>query len=181
MLRCEKSKGGCRLKVLKRLNEHAEEAIMCILLALMVILMVIQVFMRRVMGATLSWSEEVTRYFFVWSVFLSVSFTLRNNSAMKLDVILAIARKAVKKIVVLLSQAAMLIFFGYMTVVAYDVVVTTVQTSATLGISMKWIYASTLLGFALSVIRLIQLLIHNIRHFRDDDAEKTEGGEDVAG
>ncbi len=61
-------------KVFVWLNDSLEEFLMVVSLILMTLIMGIQVFSRYILGASLSWSEELTRYIFVWAGFLSVSF-----------------------------------------------------------------------------------------------------------
>ena len=61
-------------KVFVWLNDSLEEFLMVASLILMTLIMGIQLFSRYVLGASLSWSEELTRYIFVWAGFLSVSF-----------------------------------------------------------------------------------------------------------
>ena len=61
-------------KVFVWLNDSLEEFLMVASLILMTLIMGIQVFSRYVLGASLSWSEELTRYIFVWAGFLRVSF-----------------------------------------------------------------------------------------------------------
>ena len=56
------------------LDNYLEEFFMVISLILMTVIMGIQVFSRYVLGSAPSWSEEITRYLFVWSGFLSVSY-----------------------------------------------------------------------------------------------------------
>ena len=68
------------------LDNYLEEFFMVISLILMTVFMGIQVFSRYVLGSAPSWSEEITRYLFVWSGFLSVSYctkkciSIRSNS-----------------------------------------------------------------------------------------------------
>ena len=54
--------------MLKWLDENLEEFLMVALLIAMTVIMGIQVFARYALGASLSWSEELTRYLFIWSV-----------------------------------------------------------------------------------------------------------------
>lgn len=61
-------------KALHWLNENLEEFLLVILLIGMTLIMGIQVLCRYAFGMSLSWSEELTRYLFIWCGFLSVSY-----------------------------------------------------------------------------------------------------------
>lgn len=65
-------------KTLHWLDENLEEFILVIFLIAMTLIMGIQVLCRYVLGMSLSWSEELTRYLFIWCGFLSVSYSARN-------------------------------------------------------------------------------------------------------
>ncbi len=71
-------------KVFVWLNDSLEEFLMVVSLILMTLIMGIQVFSRYVLGASLSWSEELTRYIFVWAGFLSVSFCTKRCISIKI-------------------------------------------------------------------------------------------------
>ena len=53
-------------KILHWLDENLEEFILVIFLIAMTLIMGIQIFCRYVLGMSLSWSEELTRYLFIW-------------------------------------------------------------------------------------------------------------------
>lgn len=56
------------MRIIKWINRHAEEILLVAMLVAMLVIEILQIFMRRVMGASLSWAEEVVRYLFglVW-------------------------------------------------------------------------------------------------------------------
>ena len=63
-------------KILKFLNDYLEETICIILMSVMTIIIFIQVIMRYVMHNSLSWSEELARYCFIWLIYIgAVSYT----------------------------------------------------------------------------------------------------------
>ena len=72
-------------KVIHWLDEYFEEFLMVLFLAAMTIIMGIQVFSRYILGISLSWSEEITRYLFIWSAFLSVSLCTKKCISIKID------------------------------------------------------------------------------------------------
>lgn len=71
-------------KVINWLNEHLEEYVLCNLLAVISIVMMLQVIMRYVFNASLTWAEELCRYAFIWSAFVSIGFTIREKSILTL-------------------------------------------------------------------------------------------------
>lgn len=52
-------------KILHWLDENLEEFLLVFFLIAMTLIMGIQVFCRYVLGQSLSWSEEITRYLFI--------------------------------------------------------------------------------------------------------------------
>ena len=72
-------------KILHYLDEYLEEFLMVIFLIAMTLIMGIQVFSRYILGMSLSWSEEITRYLFIWSAFLSFSLCTRKCISIKID------------------------------------------------------------------------------------------------
>lgn len=65
-------------KTLHWLDENLEEFLLVVMLAAMTLIMGIQIFSRYALGQSLSWSEEVTRFLFIWSGFLSVSYCAKS-------------------------------------------------------------------------------------------------------
>ena len=71
------------MKVLKWLDNNLEQAILLILLCGMTIVMGGQIIARYAFSASLSWSEEITRYMFIISVpviVLNTDYPLRLTS-----------------------------------------------------------------------------------------------------
>lgn len=76
------------MKILRWLDDNLEETLLIILLVAMTLLMGVQVFSRYLLNASLSWSEELTRYLFIWSGFLSVSYCIKKWISIKIDQII---------------------------------------------------------------------------------------------
>ena len=77
-------------KVLHWLDENLEEFLLVVFLIAMTLIMGIQVLSRYVLGQSLSWSEEITRYLFIWSGFLSVSYCSKKCLSIKIEQFVAI-------------------------------------------------------------------------------------------
>lgn len=57
------------MKAIKWLDRHFEEILLVALLFAMMIIMGIQIFARYALSNSLSWSEEITRFCFIWTGF----------------------------------------------------------------------------------------------------------------
>lgn len=150
------------MRVLKWLNENIEEYILMGLLIFMVGMMGVQVTMRYLFNASLTWSEELTRYAFVWSAFISVSYCIKRHISIKIDQFLHLMPETVQRVILSINKVIMLAFFSYMLYYAVLVVKSTYlsnQLSAALGVPIYLVQVSTVIGFSLAILRLIQSLL----------------------
>ena len=75
------------MKVLKFLDEHMEKILCVIFLALMSIIIVLQVFFRYVLNNSLSWSEELARYLFIWMIYIGISLGVKMDKHICVDAV----------------------------------------------------------------------------------------------
>ena len=73
------------MKVLKWLDEHLEEALLVVFLVVMCLLTGFQVFMRKVLNSSLTWSEELNRFCYIWSGFLSIGYCIKKGTEIRID------------------------------------------------------------------------------------------------
>ena len=151
--------------MLKQIDEKLEQTILVILLILMTIIMGIQITSRYVFGNSLSWSEELTRFLFVWSAFIGVSYTTKKGTSIRITNLIDVFPKNIQKIFNLISDIILAIFFLALTVYGYQVVLSTMashQVSAAMGVPMWIVNASVFIGGLLSLIRTIQNIIKTV-------------------
>jgi C4-dicarboxylate transporter DctQ subunit len=67
--------------------DKLEEYVLVGSLAVTVALVFLQVIMRYVFNNSLSWSEELTRYIFIWQIWLGASIGLRDKKHIKVEVL----------------------------------------------------------------------------------------------
>ncbi|WP_088104458.1 TRAP transporter small permease [Halalkalibacter urbisdiaboli] len=153
------------MKMLKWLDEHFEELFLVIFSIVMVVVIALQVFMRYVLDSSLHWSEELARYCFIWLVYIGISYGVKKQRHIKVDVVLILLKdkwKIVLNIIsnlVFLAFAMFIIFYGY-TIVSK--LLTWGQTSPALQIPMGLVYLATPLGMGLTAIRIIQQIIKQV-------------------
>ena len=107
-------------KVLRWLDQNLEEFLLVLFLAAMAVLMGIQVLARYVLGMSLSWSEEVARYLFVWSGFLSVSYCTKKCVSIKIEQFVASFPKRWKAALKVLNHTIELVLFLYLLPFAWN-------------------------------------------------------------
>ena len=123
------------------------------LLVVMISLIFIQVLTRYVFDYSIAWSEEVTRYLFVWMIFLTLNLTIRDNLPIRIDLIDQYLpdkpRKIIDIFVILLSLITFIVFSysGYMFTLRGML-----STSPALGIPLYIAYVAMPIGFVLSII-----------------------------
>ena len=59
--------------MLKKFNENLEAIPLILLTVVMTVLIFVQVIMRYVLQSSLSWSEELARYLFIWMAYFAIS------------------------------------------------------------------------------------------------------------
>lgn len=150
------------MSIIKWLDENLERMILTILLASMTLLMGYQIIMRYIFNNSLSWSEELTKYMFVWSSFISIGYCIKHGISIKIDQGFNAFPAVLKKPIRIFNKILMLGFFAFLTYYSFDVVRASMvsgQRSPALGIPIYLVQASTLVGFSIAFIRVLQSIL----------------------
>ena len=159
-------------KILHWLDDNLEEFLLIVFLIGMTVIMGMQVFCRYVLRMSLSWSEEITRYLFIWSGFLSVSYCSKKCLSIKIEQFVAIFPRRGRAIFKIVNHIFELIFFIYMIPFAYSYMMSAVesgQVSPACGIPMYYIQAAPLFSFVLVAFRVLQRWIIEFRVARGEN------------
>lgn len=145
-------------KALRWMDQHFEEMLMAIFLCGVVVMMTTHVFFRYVLRSPLTWSEEATRYMFIWFVFVGVGYGIRNDTHIRVNIIEVLCPKAIP-VFSLVQDLVTAAFCFYMTPASFTAVADFAarsQTSAGLHLPMQFVYGALLVGILLGDIRVIQ-------------------------
>lgn len=138
--------------------------ITAVLIISIIVLIFIQVITRYVFSYSLTWSEELSRYLFVWMIFLSLNLTIRDNLPIRIDFIdefLPTKPKKVIGIFVKILTSIILIVFSFS---AYKLTLLgTSSTSPALNVPLIFIYIAMPIGYALSFVETIIKMVGMIR------------------
>jgi TRAP-type C4-dicarboxylate transport system permease small subunit len=164
------------VKLLKWLDEHFEEIILVILLVIINLVMLAQIIARYVFNDSMSWPEEFSRYCYVWTVFLSISYTIARGNMLRVTVVMDLFPAKLQSTIRILCDLIMLalfwVFFRHAVSVVGHIKNVTHEISSAMRIPMWLVYMSTVVGFALSLVRMVQVFIRDVRRF-NEKAETT--------
>lgn len=169
------------MKLLHWLDDNLEEMLLIILLTAMTLVMGVQVFSRYILNASLSWSEELTRYLFIWSAFISISYCIKKWISIKIDQLINVFPISLYVVFQLLLNVVLCLFFLYMSYHAFCFLqdsIASAQRSPALGLPMYIVQAAPLVGFVLATIRSFQQILWestNIKKLLAHEAVNTKG------
>lgn len=167
--------------MLKKIWYHLEEFILLPILVFQVGLIFVQVILRYLFSSSLSWSEELARYLFVWLMWFGVSYAARNRTHLRITVIrdkLPPKGARYMELVVTLVWLGFGLFVVFKGIGMVQSILRFKQVSAALGLPMQYAYLGVPLGAGLMSIRLIEVIYRDYvlpaRGKRADTAQKKE-------
>lgn len=161
-------------KTLHFIDENLEEVIMILLLIAMTAIMGIQIFSRYVLRMSLSWSEEITRYLFIWSAFMSVSLCTRKCISIKIDQFIKFFPRRGEAFFKVLNLTVSFVLFAFLIPYSAYYLKATIesgQVSPACGIPMYYVQSAPLVCFTLTAIRTVQRWVINLRIVLGKDQE----------
>lgn len=150
------------MKKLISIYNKLEEYFLVYSMILMVIVVFIQVICRYILNSSLSWSEELVRYIFVWQVWLGASLGMRINEHIRVDMFVKKLPEAAQKVLDLLIILLLLWFYGFLILYGFrylQSVIAKNMTSTALQIPLAYVYASLPIGSLVIAIRYVALLL----------------------
>ena len=139
-----------------------------ITVAVMVVVMIYQVILRYVFSASNSWSEELCRYLFIYSVMLGAAIAVRRNSHLQIDVLTGRFSPRLKNIVTIIATLAGIVFLGYLFFYSLSLMKTGAKTASAgiPGVNMAMTYFAIPLGIVLMVLCSIEVILKNVHELR---------------
>lgn len=148
------------------MDRYFEEVVSVVLFSAMVILTFIQVLSRFVFNFSLGWTEEISRFIFVWLVYISAAMAAKHRRHIRVELIDQFFPRSISKWFGLISDLLWVSFALYVAYKGYDMVALIFQRgqlSPATQIPMGYVYMIVPLGFLLIAIRVIQGIIMRFR------------------
>ncbi len=148
------------------LDDHLEETILIVLIVAITLLTGGQVVMRKIFRNPLTWSEELCRYCFMWTGFISVGYCVRKRCAIRITTFVMFLSKRKQLFLEIVANLISLALYTAFFRASWIIVGKTLnshQASPAMGLPFYIIYICTVLGFGFTLIRLVQIIIQDVR------------------
>lgn len=160
-------KGICRFN---DLSIYLCKQVEIVLIALMMVIVLIQVFFRYVLNNSLVWPEETARFMMVWMTFMAAPIAYRTGSNVSLDMLHNFLKGRLHTFLSLLIHMATLATIALLFQKSIGMVERGLLIDATsIPIKMSTVYICLPIGLALTSIVNIELLINSIVHLVNGD------------
>lgn len=158
---------------MKKVYKNLEEVILCILLTVLVCVSGLQVVARYLFNNSLTWSEELCRYLYVWTGFITISFVIKRGTIIKIDTAVMFLPEKIRKVLdvitTLISIAVVSVLFQNSLMIVQKAMASG-QTSAAMKLPMWSVYMGPVVGFLLAIIRLAEHLIFTFVKKKEESA-----------
>jgi C4-dicarboxylate transporter, DctQ subunit len=142
----------------RALLENFERNVANISLAALVAVLVLQVFFRYVLQIGISWSEEVSRFLFIWFVYLSASYAVQVGTHIRVSLVVDFMPKAVQRPMQIISDLLWIGFNAIVIVSGIQLIATMIEHlvySTSLLLPLSAVYVIIPLSHALMIVRIL--------------------------
>lgn len=166
------------MKFLKWLDDKLEETFLIITIAASVLIIFAQVIMRYVFSNSLSWSEELARYLFLYQIWIGAAYAVKRTAHLRIEII---PSKLTGRPAILFDSLALIVWLGFSIFLASKSITLTNfifnrgQLSPAMRVPMGYAYLSVPVGVSLMCLRLVQQLYLNFKKYLSWTDEEVAG------
>jgi len=160
---------------MKGFFDKFEERLLLSALATIVFLVFLQVVMRYFFQKSLTWSEEVSRFLFLWMVWLGAGYAAKRRAHLKIEAFLSKLSPDNRRKVDLLSLTIWILFCVFLVVKGGQLTFLLFkrhQLSPVLEIPMAWAYMAVPVGSGLMLLRLLRQFMQTLKDAKTGRREK---------
>lgn len=144
---------------LRMFYDNFEEWTSAFLVGVMIICLVIQVFIRFAFGSALAWTEELSRYSFIWAVYIGAALCVKRRIHVRITAQFLKLDTNWRLFFLILCDSIWIIFNIFIVINSVQVILDGLdfpEISPTLGIVKSWVEAIIPFSFALMSWRLVE-------------------------
>ena len=155
--------------------DKLEEYVLCASLVFTTLVVFAQVIMRSIFNSSLTWSEELTRYIFIWQIWLGVSIAQRDKAHIKVELFNSFVKNEKVRAVVDIFATLILIAFNiFLVAKGYELVQQMIQrgnVSGAMRLPMYYVYAALPVSSFILTLRLLGQLVEDCKKMAGKSGE----------
>jgi TRAP-type C4-dicarboxylate transport system permease small subunit len=154
------------MRLLRHLYDNLEEYVCAFLIGVMVMCLILQVAVRMTTGSALAWTEELSRFSFVWGVYIGTALAAKRVAHVRINAQFLFAPVKVRLFFRILADAVWVGFNLFFVFHGCDAVMEALafpERSVTLGWTKGYVEMIVPLGFAMMSWRTIEVYIKKYR------------------
>lgn len=154
------------LKKITNLYDHLEEKLLVASLWVTVLLIFSQIIMRWLFNYSLTWSEELARYLFIWQIWLGTSIGFRDDQHIRIEFVRDKLKGKAVLVYDIIGGLIVLAFSVFLLVKGWQLVdrlFATRNLSAALRLPMGWVYLSLPFSSLVVCLRIIAKMVRDCK------------------
>lgn len=149
---------------MKKILGNIEDFISGFFIMITIVVVIINVILRKGFNTGLYWYEEVATICFVWSVFVGASGCYRRNMHIGIDMIKDLFPAKVQQVINLVVHILLLAINGYISYLSIIFIQESrSKMTAVLGIPSSYVSSALLVGFGLMTLHTVLFIIKDIK------------------
>ncbi|MCH7695471.1 MAG: TRAP transporter small permease [Proteobacteria bacterium] len=164
-------------KIFLLLERYFEPVCIVTLITLMTAIICLQIVLR-LFDASLSGAEEIARFLFVWAMYLSISYAIRDDRHIRITFLVDKLPDTGRTLayncadLVFLGYSVIVVFFGYR-VISRSLELGQIAPATEMPVAV--LYGSVLIGCILNVIRIVMRLRQRVLRVETHSAQQQPG------
>ena len=147
------------MRTLFKVLDHFELYVGSVFLSLMVVLLFVQIFFRFVLNSALTWTEEVSRFAYMFAIYFAASWAAKRDAHIRVTALVDLFPPRVRFASLLFSDLLWVVFNLVVIKYGIDLMMQMIRfpfRSPVMEWSLAWIYMIIPLGFGLMTLRILQ-------------------------
>ncbi len=153
-----------KAKKIRKVLDRFVDFVIIVLFIILFAVVLMQIFFRYVLNSPLVWSEELSRYIFIWVSFLGWTLATRHNTHIRVEFLLKSLPKSIKFIIEIITHLIVIFFISMLIYLGIRMAARSVDVpTVTLFFTYAYIYAIVPIA---SAIILFYTILDFIEMFR---------------
>jgi TRAP-type C4-dicarboxylate transport system permease small subunit len=159
-------------KIIDALYEKVFTPLLNILCLIMLITTFVAIISRYVFHYAIIWSPEVSRYLYIYIIFIGTFLGIKHKKHIGLDIVVDRLPNKIKKVVEISRNLSMMVFFIFLAYLGFKFsVIGMSQMTLALGISKGWIYLVIPIGAIFMFISTFQQTLRSLSKVKSGGKE----------